>query len=136
MHRRSFLNRCGLAVAGSLLIPSLGTLQGAGLKAETGVDTQLMRRLSAYSTKVYLWDADIFAQTTGLPATDGAVNLLVRVNDLGPLTQFLASDPFRRLGTVFCVGNTLSFTFKGTKYTITNAMADDFKQVKRLAAQL
>ena len=134
MHRRNFLVHCGLAAAGTLFLPLVspagGQLRAANLLAGnsaqvTAGDRVLLGLLSAYGTDAYFWGGGVFARATGLK-DNGATNLLVRVDDLGKLVAFLRSDSPRGLGKIRSAGNSLSFTFRGTAYTVTNADPAEF----------
>lgn len=133
MHRRPFLIHCGFAAAGALLLPVLAApdalaqtvaVSGAATQVTAG-DRTLLRLLSAYGTDAYFWGNGVLTRATGVPAT-GTINLLVRVDDYSRLVAFLRSEPLKRLGRIRVQGNTLSFTFQGTAYTVTNEDAASF----------
>ncbi len=136
MHRRDFLTSCGLVAVGNLLFPAWlpgGRLHAAGITAAssaqtTDADRVLLRLLAAYGTDAYFWGSNVFARATGLNADGAATNLLVRVDDLSKLTAFLGSKKRRKLGVIRSAGNTLSFAFRGTAYTVTNELAADFSR--------
>lgn len=136
MHRRHFLTRCGLAAAGAALLPTL-VPSGVGLHAAdavvaasssqlTGSDRALLRLLSAYSGDVYFWGSQVFTRATGAARQGEATHLLARVGDYGRLVAFLRSDAEKKLGRVYVDGNTLSFTYKGANYAVTNADSENF----------
>lgn len=136
MHRRSFLVRCGAAAVGTALLPVLTPLAPsllasdlsatAGTAQLTPADRKVLRLLSAYGTDVYFWGGSVFANATGLPVKDGTTHLLVQVLDYGRLVAFLRSDAEKTLGKVRVTDSTLSFTFQGTPYTVTNEGAEGF----------
>ncbi len=92
-----------------------------------------MRRLAKYTKDVRVCDDATFSAATGLAVNPGTTNLLVRVDDLGQMSQFLSSKRFGQFGPVYAIGNTLSFTYGGTPYTVTNVLPGDFKRIVRQA---
>ncbi len=94
----------------------------------TSGDRVLLRMLSAYSADAYFWGSQVFARATGVQATDGATNLLVRVDDHSRLVAFLRSDAVKTLGRITVANNTLSFRYAGAAYTVTNESADGFNR--------
>ena len=126
--RRNFLSRCGLAATGGLLLAPLASLEAATAPAHlmSGSDRALLRLLQAYSGDVYFWGGNVFARATGLARESGATHLLVLVKDYPALYGFLGSSTLKSLGKVFASGNTLSFTFHGTPYSITNNSPAEF----------
>lgn len=135
MQRRVFLARCGLAAAGALLLPlplpTTPSLYAAGAVAfpaqATAGDRALLRLLSAYGSDAYFWGNTVLTRAAGVQ-TPGSVNLLVRVADWSRLVAFLRSDAVKPLGLIRVQDNTLSFTFQGTAYTVTNADPADFSR--------
>ena len=131
MQRRKFIVRCGLVAAGAVLLPFIRHGRAAGVSAETaGIltkgDRRLFRLVSTYGSDVYFWGSGVFARATGIQSATGTINLLVRVDDFLRLADFLRSDAVKVLGVMRSDGNTLSFTYQGTAYTVTNADGASF----------
>lgn len=134
MHRRSFLARCSLAAAGATLstrlFPVVGSAQAARLSTGpvtvplTDSDRALLQLLSAYSSNVSLCGGGVFTRATGTVPQNGATQLLASVTDYSLLVAFLRSDAEKSLGTVYASSNTLSFSFEGTAYVVTNRDAN------------
>ena len=133
--RRNFLSRCGLAAAGGLLLAPLAAPFTSSAAVEgarqplSHADRVLLRTLSGYSGDAYLWGGQAFARATGLAKEGKTTHLLLLVKDYNGLMAFLTSPAMKRFGTVRAAGNTLSFTFRGTSYTVTNNGPDDFYRI-------
>lgn len=137
MHRRSFLTRCGLAAVGTTLLPGLfpavSGLQAAGaplrppLPQLTDADRALLSLLAIYSSDVTFSGGQVFARAAGItPEIAPTTQLLVQVAGYASLIAFLRSKAEKSLGFVRAAGNTLSFRFMGTAYSLTNQPAADF----------
>lgn len=128
-----------MAAVGSLLLPlnPATCLQAAAPETRflTSGDRAVLRTLAAYGADVYLSGGSIFARAAGLAKTTGPVNVLVLVRDYRKLDAFLRSPALKELGKIWASGNTLSFTYRGTDYVVTNQGAADFYQtVSRMPA--
>ena len=137
MRRRTFIHRCSMLAAGTIFATTLtaphSSLIAAGVSAQSATqmtksDRALLRMLSAYTTDAYFWGSQVFARATGVRASSGTTNLLVQVGDYSRLVAFLRSEQVKPLGKISVVKNTLSFTYQGAAYTVTNEDADGFSR--------